>query len=310
MAGSENPERPFGLTKPLGALRWVDRLVVAYTLLASVPAGIGAARGIPGCVGQLFANAAILASIALLCRLSRRSRNRPLIFLRLAYAPIMFLFFYRQTGALWPALHGGAFDPWVAGLEECIFGFQPALRFAPFLPNAWAGELLSFAYFAYYCFTPILILTVLFNRGYEAAERVVTATALCFFACYTFFWLFPVVGPFYWFAPYHGPELSSGWIFNHVIFFFTSRGEVATGAFPSSHLAVAVLQTLYARRFAPRLFPFMLIVTILMVPAVVYLRAHYVVDVPIGILVGLLFAVPELKRRKSAQEASVGGIQR
>jgi len=32
----------------------------------------------------------------------------------------------------------------------------------------------------------------------------------------------------------------------------------------------------------------MVVVTALMIPAVVYLRAHYLIDVPAGILVGLL----------------------
>ncbi len=299
MAGSDAPHGPFGLTSPLGPVRWIDRLVAAYAIVTSVPLAVGAAHGTPGCVQQLLANAGIVATLAILCLLSQRSESRILLFLRLTYAPFLFLFFYRQTGILWPVLRGSPHDAWVAGLEETIFGFQPALRFAPSMTSVWIGELFSFAYFAYYCFTPVLIFTVLFTRGYEAAERVVTATALCFFVCYTFFWIFPVVGPFYWFAPYHGPEMSPGWIFNRVLFFFTSREEIPTGAFPSSHMAVAVLQTVYARRFAPRLFPFMLTVTILMAPAVVYLRAHYAVDVPFGILVGLLFAYPELRQNKS-----------
>jgi membrane-associated phospholipid phosphatase len=51
---------------------------------------------------------------------------------------------------------------------------------------------------------------------------------------------------------------------------------------------VATVLTIQAHRFAPRLFRFMLAVTVLMCPAVVYLRAHYAVDVPAGILMGLL----------------------
>jgi membrane-associated phospholipid phosphatase len=123
------------------------------------------------------------------------------------------------------------------------------------------------------------------------AERVMFATALCFCCCYALFWLFPVVGPHYWFAPHLGPQLYQGYLFNHLLFLFTSRGEVQAGAFPSSHIAVALLLTLQSRTIAPRLFPFMATVTALLCPAVVYLRAHYVVDVPAGILIGIAFAI-------------------
>jgi membrane-associated phospholipid phosphatase len=54
-------------------------------------------------------------------------------------------------------------------------------------------------------------------------------------------------------------------------------------------MAVAVLLTLWARRELPRLYPFLLAITVVMGPAVVYLRAHYLVDVPAGIVVGVLF---------------------
>ncbi len=51
---------------------------------------------------------------------------------------------------------------------------------------------------------------------------------------------------------------------------------------------MATVLTIQAHRFAPRLFPFMLAVTVLMCPAIVYLKAHYAIDVPAGILMGLL----------------------
>jgi hypothetical protein len=43
-----------------------------------------------------------------------------------------------------------------------------------------------------------------------------------------------------------------------------------------------------ARRALPRLFPALPVITALLLPGVVYLRAHYLVDVPAGLLAGLL----------------------
>ncbi|MFH1264027.1 MAG: phosphatase PAP2 family protein [Pseudomonadota bacterium] len=287
MAGSE----------PLGLWREPDRLVVAYAIGTSVPLSLGAIAGAQGCALQVLLNVLVVGGVACLCWASQRTTNKALRFLRLMHAPLLFLFFYRQTATIWPVLYQGSFDAPIAAIDQAIFGFQPSLSLAPAVPSAVAGEIFSFAYFAYYCFTPVLLLTVLFTRGYEQAERIIVLTARCFFACYAIFWIFPVVGPFYWFSPGTGPALAPGLFFNQILYFFTGNVEVPTGAFPSSHLAVAVVQTFCARQFAPRLFPAMLTITLLMVPAVLYLRAHYAVDVVAGVLVGLLFLVSTIHRR-------------
>jgi membrane-associated phospholipid phosphatase len=126
------------------------------------------------------------------------------------------------------------------------------------------------------------------TRGYASAEKAVFAASACFFGCYTFFWLLPTVGPHYWFPPYAGPQLYGGYVFNHALFFLTGSGEIHGAAFPSSHIAVALLFTLYARRELKPLAWGLAVVTAIMLPAVVYLRAHYLLDVPFGILTGLM----------------------
>jgi hypothetical protein len=288
MAGSDTARFPFGLTQPLGAFRPLDAVIAGYAALAAFPLALGAARGVPGCAQQLLADLAVLAGLALVYALSRRSLHWLPVLLRLAYGPLLFALLYRQTATIWPVLYEQPFDPWLVHLEQALWGGQPSLVFAQYAPWLWLSELFCGAYYAYYFFIPTMLFTALLTRGYAAAERVIFTTTLCFFSCYTLFWLFPVVGPHYWFPPHAGPQLYQGYAFNHLLFLFTSGGEVPAAAFPSSHIAVALMLTIQARRVAPRLFPFMLAVTVLMCPAVVYLRAHYLVDVPAGILVGLL----------------------
>jgi hypothetical protein len=288
MAGSEAARLPFGLTQPLGAFRLLDAVIAGYVGVASIPLALGAARGVPGCVQQLLVNLAVLAGLGLVCAISRRSLSWLLVLLRLAYGPLLFAVLYRQTAVIWPVLYEQPFDASLVHLEQILWGSQPSLVFAQHAPWRWLSELFCSAYYAYYFFVPAMLFTVLLTRGYAAAERVVLAATLCFCICYTLFWLFPVVAPHYWFPPHTGPQLYQGYIFNRLLFLFTAAGEVPAGAFPSSHIAVATVLTIQARRVAPRLFPFMLVVTFLMCPAVVYLRAHYVIDVPAGILVGLI----------------------
>ena len=280
--------RPFGLTAPLGAWRPVDVLLVAYALLSSLVLGVGLARRVPGCGKQLLVNVAVLAVALLIIRWSRDTANVFPTFLRFAYVPLLYFVFYHQIETLWPVLRAAPLDGGLARMEAGVFGGQPSLLFHPAVPLRWLSELFCFAYFAYYFFSPVVFLTVLYLRGYLVVERVVFATSLCFFSCYALFWLLPTVGPHFWFPPYKGPQLYDGYVFNHLLFFLTSGGEIRGGAFPSSHIAVALLLTLSARRDAPRLFLPLACITALMLPAVVYLRAHYALDVPAGLLFGLL----------------------
>lgn len=292
MAGSELRPQPFGLTAPLGYWRPLDRLLVGYALLSSTVLLVGLARRVPGCEKPLLENVAVLVVAFLIMRWSRNTTAWAPILLRFCYVPFLYLVFYHQIEIIWPILRAAPLDASLARLEGRLFHFQPSLAFRTAFPFPWLSEIFCFAYFAYYFFTPVVFLTVLFRRGYLAAERIALATSLCFFSCYALFWIFPTVGPHYFFPPHQGPQLYDGYIFNHLLFFLTSTGEIRAGAFPSSHIAVALLLTLLARREAPRLFLPLALITALMLPAVVYLRAHYLVDVPAGIFIGLLaFAV-------------------
>jgi hypothetical protein len=278
---------PFRLPGPLGRWRPLDRWAAAYALVTGLVLAVGAVRGVPGCAAQAGVSAAALAAILALARLTADTRSAALTVLRLAAAPLLYWAFYHQIEVLWPVFRAAPLDGTLVAMEGRLWGCQPSLAFQARLPWRGLSELFCFAYFSYYLFVPVLGLAVLARRGYLAAERIVLAATLLFYACYTFFWLAPSVGPHYWFAPGLGPQPYRGYLFNHLLYVLTSGGEIRAGAFPSSHVAVALLLTLCARRAAPALFPAMAVVTALMLPAVVYLRAHYLVDVPAGLLTGL-----------------------
>ena len=286
MAGSES-SRPFGLQGPLGLWRPLDYWLVGYASLCALLLGWGWLQGRPGLGPQALLDVTILALGFLLRRWSRNTLAWLPTFLRLAFVPICFWPFYHQVQDLWPLFHAVPLDGLLARLDQGLFGCQPSLAFRAALPFRGLSELFCFAYFAYYFFVPVVFLGTLFRRGYAAAEPILLATTGTFFACYTFFWVFPTVGPHFWFPPHLGPRLYDGYLFNHLLYFLTGPGEIRGGAFPSSHIAVALLLTLHARRSLPRVWPALAVITVLMVPAVVYLRAHYAVDVLAGILVGL-----------------------
>ena len=286
MAGFER-SRPFGLRGPLGSWRPLDRWLAGYASLCALLLGWGWVCGLPSLGSQALLDLAILAAAFALRRWSRDTRAPLPTFLRLAFVPLCYWTFYHQVQILWPLFHAAPLDGPLARLDQGLFGCQPSLAFQAALPFRWLSELFCFAYFAYYLFVPVVFLGALFQRGYAVAEHILVATTATFFSCYTCFWLFPTLGPHFWFPPHLGPMPYDGFLFNHLLYFLTGRGEILGGAFPSSHIAVALLLTLHARRSLPEVWPALAVITILMVPAVVYLRAHYAVDVLAGILVGL-----------------------
>ena len=68
------------------------------------------------------------------------------------------------------------------------------------------------------------------------------------------------------------------------------RGEHPTGAFPSSHVGIAVICMILAWQSKNKtLFFSLLPFTILIFLATIYIRAHYAIDVIAGFIVGILF---------------------
>jgi len=282
MTGSE---RPFGLKGPLGSWRTMDRWVVGYALATLPLLGYGWLRGYAGCAAQAGVSLLVIAGCLLTARWTRDTTRALPTVIRLFYAPIIYWCFYHQVQTLWPLFHAAPLDAHMAWAEQRLFGCQPSLAFHAAMPYRALSEVLCFAYLAYYFFTPVVGFTALFRSGYETAERIVTAATATFFLCYAFFWLFPTVGPHFWFPPAVGPQLYDGYVFNHALFAFTSGGEIRGGAFPSSHIAVAVLFTLWARKEVKVIFPALAAVTSVMLLSVVYLRAHYL---PAGLLTGVV----------------------
>jgi len=296
--------RPYGLDGPLGTWRPLDRWVAGYALLTGLVLALGLARGVPGCGPQAVVSLAALLGARGLAHWTRDGRGQGRTFLRLASGPALYWVFYHQIPTLWAILWPVPLDGHLAALEVRLWGTQPSLAFQAALPWRGLSELFCAAYFSYYLFVPAVGITALARRGYAVAERIILATTGCFFSCYTLFWLLPTVGPHFWFPPGLGPQLYRGYLFNHLLFSFTSGGEIRGGAFPSSHIAVAVLLTLLARRATPALFPGLALATALLLPGVVYLRAHYLLDVPAGMLVGLIayaWAAPGLPARPRAE---------
>jgi membrane-associated phospholipid phosphatase len=197
-------------------------------------------------------------------------------------------------GSLWD---GRFFDAVVQGWEARLFGGQPSVELAGRWPWLPLSELLHLFYLAYY---PVIYLfpAALYLRGQrESFRATVFAVMLGFTACYVVFTLFPVQGPRYLF-PAPGGAAAEGWMYQltHRIL---ESGSSQGAAFPSSHAAIAAVQTVNAGRYLPKAAPLLALITAGICVGAVYGGFHYAIDMAVGAAFGVLvgWLAPSVRRR-------------
>ncbi len=202
-----------------------------------------------------------------------------------------------------------------AGMEQSLFGFQPALTFAADFPSAVVGELMDMGYASYYPMIALVAIYYFFWR-YHEYERAAFVVMASFFVYYVIFVLVPVTGPTFYYkavgldkiAAGVFPNLhdyfnthteclpSPGWsdgLFYRLVEDAKAAGERPTAAFPSSHVGIStVIMLLVWHTRNRRLLLCMLPFYVFLCLATVYIQAHYAIDAIAGLLSGAaLFAV-------------------
>ena len=229
-------------------------------------------------------------------------------FLRIFTQMLLLGWWYADTyhiNSLFPNL-----DHIVAHWDQLLFGCQPAMLFSEHFASPLLSELLNFAYVSYF---PI-ILTVCafyFFARYNQLERACFIIVASFFSFYLLFDLFPVAGPMYYYKAVGMDKIAHG-IFPAIGNYFCThdemlpppgwtdgigynllvaihRGEHPTGAFPSSHVGIAVVSMILAwKSHNKTLFFTLLPFALLIFFATVYIRAHYAIDVIAGLIAGIV----------------------
>ena len=171
----------------------------------------------------------------------------------------------------------------VQRLEQWVFGSQVSYRWIREMPSTGLSWLLHFCYLAYYFILVGSPLGLWISGRRDAARFTIFAVGTTFYLCYVAFLFFPVAGPRYAFeladntATNVLPARFAQWLLD--------RGDSWGAAFPSSHVAGAVVATLCAVRFWRPLGLALLPWTTGLVFAVVYGQFHYAVDAVAGLLV-------------------------
>jgi membrane-associated phospholipid phosphatase len=138
------------------------------------------------------------------------------------------------------------------------------------------------AYYVVIYLPPLL----LFMRG-RRAELAATVLAITtvWLACLVAFVVFPVAGPRYvWPQPSGIPQ---GPVRSFALWLL-ERGSARGTAFPSSHVAISVVQSLTALRFQRSVGVVAAVTTAVMATGAVYGGFHYAIDIAAGAGLGVL----------------------
>jgi membrane-associated phospholipid phosphatase len=219
--------------------------------------------------------------------------------------------FLRDSYALWalPGAYASAgvvnraftlryFDDIVLRWEAALFGGHPHVTFATQIPSVALSEFLHFCYFIYLWLLPILGFSLVLRGKNREFRTTTTTVGMTFYACFAFFIVFPVLGPYYTFEHVVAP----GSFFIQLVHRTLESGAALGTAFPSSHCAVATAVTASAWRYAWR--PLAVGITIIatgIVFGTMYGGFHYAIDSVAGVGVGIIFALigPRIHRALS-----------
>ena len=197
-----------------------------------------------------------------------------------------------------------------AGIDQTLFGCQPALVFNTVVTSTFWSEAFNMGYYAYYYMMGTTLVFYLLCR-YPEADKAGFVFLASFFLFYLIFEFLPVAGPQFYFKAV-GVEAAETGVFPAVGYYFQTHtemlmpeikgifsqlvlsaqemGERPTAAFPSSHVGMSTVTMLLAWQAKNKwLFWIMMPFYLLLCCATVYIQAHYLIDSICGFFTAILF---------------------
>jgi membrane-associated phospholipid phosphatase len=250
----------------------VDWGVVLYIGIVCVVA-LGRMRYIPGLWWVVLAHLLVIPLILLLRRtdLGRFGRGLaevyPLVLVGLFYGALDNL-----TGHGAVTTHEKAIQHW----EVVVFGSQISREWWQRYPSQFWSTLLHAVYASYYFIVAAGPIYFLARGQTRNLRRAVLAISATYGICFVIFLLYPVAGPNYEF-PKPSPEFLNN-APAHLVYALLQRGSSYGAAFPSSHVAAALVAAFATWMGSRRLGTILAVPSLLLVVAVVYCQMHYGMD--------------------------------
>ncbi|MCK4404397.1 MAG: phosphatase PAP2 family protein [candidate division Zixibacteria bacterium] len=229
-------------------------------------------------------NLGICVAVVLVANGLNHKVSRWMFFIRHWYPLLFFTLLYEETRNLVHLIFPQFFDPLINRLELAVFGVYPTVWMQKFICFG-ASEYLMFSYSFYYFLLVVLGVGLFFSNKIKEFDDLLFTSAVAYYISYLGFILFPVEGPRFALVSSYQVEINGG--------FFTSLAHglidvagIRGGAMPSSHVAVALVVLVYARRHHRILYYVLSPLIASLLISTVYGRFHYISDVVAGLLVG------------------------
>jgi membrane-associated phospholipid phosphatase len=273
-----------------GRLSPLDAWTLAYAIVSTV----ALVQCWPRLLGREWLLAGHVLLFALVFLAAELRRRRPGAFLAEFYPVIVVTGLYTEVGMLNTAI-GISHDTLVQSWDRAVFGGQPSLDWIRAQPWPWMSAVLHLAYMSYYVIVPGAPLGLWLSGRREAGRETVLRIMATFYVCYTAFLLFPVAGPRFLFPMAENAATAvapAQWV--HAIL---KSGSAWGTAFPSSHVAVALVAALSALLAWARLGIPLVILSVLLALGTVYGQFHYATDAVAGAVTGVVMLSVRSPRR-------------
>ncbi|MBU8932596.1 MAG: phosphatase PAP2 family protein [candidate division Zixibacteria bacterium] len=264
-----------------------DRLIAGYSLLM-ILAILLLGRPLNQYVDEIFFYTGVVVLVTVIVHWLSEDQGGMYRLLRLLYPLILFTFLYRTTGGLMFLLFDGFFDGQLCAFEKSLFGVNPTLYIDRNLLSPWLTEPISLCYFSYYLMIPVFFITAYVRGSYALIRSAMSAICIMFFLSYLLFFLYPIEGPRWHFVGLYQNAVE-GSVFRQLVEIVIEKGAVRGGCMPSSHFGVALVLLMYTFRYYARSVAWTASVfTLGLGVGTVWGRFHYVSDVVVGGLLGLI----------------------
>ena len=222
--------------------------------------------------------------VGLILFVKKQSEIQPSTFWKLLryWLPIfLFTFMYEEAGKLIHLINKGWIDPLLVQIDQTIFGVNLGLWVEKF-DHPLLNEIFRIGYGSYYFIIIIGAAILYFKDERREYVRMLSAVTLAFCLSYLMFIIFPAQGPRFYLADRLHTNMDGlwfSWLQQKIIEIGSFRG----GAFPSSHIAVAIIVWLSLFKKHRTAFIVFTPFVITLILGTVYARYHYTIDGIAGI---------------------------
>jgi membrane-associated phospholipid phosphatase len=223
--------------------------------------------------------------------------------------PVFYVFYcYKEMSILIPALRSTDADAALAQLDFAVWGAHPTVWLER-ISSPFLTELLQIIYSGFIPVVLMMGVILWFQKRYDEFRYYAFLIPLGFLVSYVGYLLVPARGPRFLLQHLQTQELRGLFLYDWLRATLDRIESAHYDCFPSGHTEMTILAWWSSRAISSNLARGMLVYTLGIIFATVYLRYHYTVDVLAGVIVAgvVIWVAPRVYRAlgsKRGEEAA------